>query len=359
MSPLWQDVKNTIGWESNSQNSNIGDLFDAQPDVNRITMIGTMGAGKSTHLAGLVKAMDRKVSKSRGTEYPFRYYLNEGSSNILHDVSALRAGHFPPKTGAFKSSQLEPGITFEWAHVKGPLTLWKRQAKMPVCDLAGEDLVQLIERVKEVRTLQQASQANAERITNTVNQSAGLLLTIKATRAQGLGVELEKEPNQIDGMSIYSDANLSRMVNGIIKYKRQNRRSPPLRGVAIVVTAWDGLAPVAKQISQITGQPFDPLDIKISSESIDKFVYACFPSTHAAITSLGIKNIRYFPSFFEIERDDKQQPICWEGTLSPRIKRAEIFDPQYNWEDNVNTVIDSEYWFFKELDWLQEFASLG
>lgn len=358
-----QTFKDAIGWETTKKNSSVGDLLDAQPDSNRITMIGTMGAGKSTHLAGLLVAADRKVSKSRDTDYPFRYILAEGSGNIEHDKSALRAGHFPPKTGALKASVIEPGLTFEWAHTTHlagiEMTLSKRQAKMPICDLAGEDLCQLIEKVNQVRTLQQASQLNAQRITGIVTQSAGLMLIIKATRAQGLGIEIEKEPTGMDGLSVYSDANLKRMVDGIIRFKRQNRNSPQIRGVAIIVTAWDGLAPVAQQISTITGKPFDPLDVAISQESLDKFMYMCYPSTHAAITSLHIQNVRYFPSFFEVETDDNNKPIYWDGTTSPKIRKPDIFDPTQNFEDNVNTVKNSEFWFFKELDWLQEFASLG
>jgi hypothetical protein len=113
---------------------------------------------------------------------------------------------------------------------------------------------------------------------------------------------------------------------------------------------------VADQISTITGKKFDPTDIRISQESLDKFVYMCFPSTHAGLTSLGITNIRYYPSFFEIERDSMGKPVCWEGTDSPKICKPDIFEPGKPFEDNVNTVKNSEFWFFKELDLLQELA---
>jgi hypothetical protein len=356
----WKDA---IGWEDKPKNQNIGDLLDVQPDQNRITIIGTIGSGKSAYLAGTLITADRKVSKSRGTDHPFRYYLREGSGNIEHDKSALRAGHFPPKTGALKMSSIEQRVTFEWAHVRyvagKEITLSKRQADMPICDLAGEDLCQLIEKVNQTRTLQGAALITEQRVLNIVTQSAGLVIIIKATRAQGLGVELEKEPTTIDGLSIYSDANYKRMIDGIVKFKRLNPNSPPLRGVAIVVTAWDGLAPVAEKISLITNKKFDPLDTKISQESLDKFLYMCYPSTHAALTSLHIKNIRYFPSFFEIEKDSNGRPVCWEGTTSPKIMRKEIFDPKQNFEDNVNSIETSEFWFDKFIDWQQEFATLG
>lgn len=369
--PFLDTIKDIVGYEApQHQPQNVGDLLDADAGQNRITMIGTMGAGKSAHLAGLLIAADRKVSKSRNTDYPFRYIIQEGSGNIEHDKSAMRAGHFPPKTGALKASLVEPGLTFEWSHVTRTfgreMTLNRKLAKMPIADLAGEDLCQLIEKVSQVRTLQQASQVNAERVTGIITQSAGLMFIIKATRAQGLGIELEKEPVGIDGLSIYSDANYKRMINGIVRYKRQNPNSPPLRGIAVVITAWDGLAPVAKQIEQITGQPFDPLftkrdkngniDISRSQEVLDKFLYMCFPSTHAAITSLHLNNVKYFPSFFETEKDSNNNPICWEGTSSPKIKRRDIFDPTQAFEDNVNTIYNSEFWFAQELEWLKQFA---
>ena len=321
---VWNSLKDAIGWEDPTpqQKNNIGDLLDVEVGQNRLTMIGTMGAGKSAHLAGLLIAADRRVSKSRGTEYPFRYFLDEGSSNIENDKSALRAGHFPPKTGLLKASTVEPAATFEWSHVKHlggrEITLSRTQAKMSIADMAGEDLVNLIEQVNRTRTLQQASRINMNKSINLVCNSSALMLIIKATRAQGLDIELEKEPTGIDGLSIYSDANLARVVKGVVRFKRDNPQSPKLRNLGIVVTAWDGLAPVAKQISQITGQPFDPLyvprnnpqDLAKSAECLDKFVYAFYPSTHATIHSLGLSNIRYFPSFFEVERDADRNPIC-------------------------------------------------
>lgn len=358
---IWKTLGEVIGLGDKPKvEQNIGDLMDAESESNGITMIGTMGAGKSAHLAGLLIAADRKVSKSKNTEYPFRYYMREGSGNTEHDKSALRAGHFPPKTGALKASTIQQRITFEWAHTTNfagkTFTLNRKQSDMPICDLAGEDLCLLIEKVNQMRTLEQAAQLNANRVINMIVQSSGLMLIIKATRAQGLGVELEKEPVGIDGLSIYGDANMKRMINGVVSFKKKNPDSPPLKGIAVVVTAWDALAPVAEKISLITGKKFDPTDTRISQESLDKFLYMCYPSTHAAITSLGLKNIQYFPSFFEVETDSKGEPICWEGTNSPKIKKPDIFQPGRDFADNVNTITNSEYWFFKELDWLQNYA---
>ena len=359
---LWQTFKDAIGYEAGPEQQNVGDLMDGAPSENRITMLGTPGAGKSAHLAGLLIAADRLVAKSQNTNNPFRYYLREGSGNIEHDKSALRAGHFPPKTGLIKQSTIETRVTFEWARVThlgaSEIPLSKRQLDMPICDLAGEDVIQLIEKVNAARTLGDAAQISHNRVAGLIIQSSGFLLILKATRAQGLEFELEKEPED-EGLSIYSDANMKRMLDGVVRYKKQNKTCPALSKVGIIVTAWDGLAPVAEQISTITGRPWNPLDKDLSQEALDKFMQAFYPSTYAAIKSLHLKNLAYFPSFFEVERDSMGTPICWDGTDSPKIKKPAIFDPSHSWEDNVNTVLYSEYWFFKELEWLQGFAALG
>ena len=93
--PLLNDI---FGYSSEPKNQNVGDLMDAESSNGSVVMIGVMGSGKTVVQAKVIKAADRKVSKSRGTEYPFRYILDEGGTDIIHEVAALRAGHFPPKT---------------------------------------------------------------------------------------------------------------------------------------------------------------------------------------------------------------------------------------------------------------------
>lgn len=359
--PLMQTIKNVVGWEEGTQNKNVGSLLDVV-ERNRISIIGTGGAGKTTYATLIVKAAERKASKSKNSNYPFKVIVQEGSSNLYDDLARIRAGYFPPKTQAFKTINIEPGLTLEWQQVAldGKVPLWTKRVHLPICDLAGEDIVQMINKVKEVRTLQQAAQTNVEKLVKFINQSSGYIIVIKATRGQGLGLETEAEATNVAGMSSYADANLARIITSIIQHKHNNpNTSPPIKGMAIVVTAWDGLDAVAKRISAITGQPFDPTDEKISQQSLEKFVYACFPSTHAAITSLGLKNTQYFPSFILTEKDSNGKEICWPGTNMPKIKRKDIFEPGTNWEDNVNTIYDSEFWSFKLIDWLQAYASLG
>jgi hypothetical protein len=353
--PLWQTAKDILGVEPRQQKvGQIGSLLDADTGQNRITMIGTQGSGKSVLLSHLLIAGDRLVEKTPADKI-FRLLVNEGSSNLEHDKCAMRAGNFPPKTAKLKATSIEPGLTFEWANVSTVLgqriETGKKVVKMPIADLAGEDLCQLIEKVNAVRTLQDAEQLNAQRVTNIVTQSSAFLFIVKASRLQGLDdVPIEEEPTDVNGMSIYSDANFKRMLDGIVRYKRQNRNSPPIRSIGFVITAWDTLEPVAKQIQAITGEPFDPTDAKISQESLGRLVTACLRSTSAAIKSLEIPNVKYFPSWVETKKD--------VTTGKEHIVRNQMFEPGRRWDENVNSIKYSEAWDWRIIDWIKETATV-
>lgn len=357
----FQEILNTLGVDT-SRTQSILQAPGAYAK-NRIALIGTTGAGKSAHVAGLVKSAERRASTTANTTYPFKCLILENQSNIIEDVARLREGRFPPKTPAQQQFAAEAGLLLEWQHTGkvGPFEtpLWTKKVQIPICDLAGEDLSQLINQVQQATNLGQIARDRVGHLLNYVHNADGYIIIIKATRARGLGKVLEEEITSVAGTSKYADANLVRILYSIINHKRSNP-SRPIKGIAVVITAWDGLAPVAKEIEAITGTPFNPLDTNIGQNDLEKFVYACFPSTHAAIKSLGLKNIQYFPSFFEVERNSAGAPVCWEDEPgSPKIRRADLFDKSRPWQDNANTIIDSEYWFFRELDWLQQFATLG
>jgi hypothetical protein len=350
-----------VGLISDAQNTGTkaGQILDAQVSQNLVALLGTMRAGKTTHVAGLVATAQYKASESLRTNNRFRCLINEGSTNILHDVAELRAGHFPDATTAGKRVTVKPGLTLEWEEptLFGQRFLTtKKQALMPILDLAGEDLVQLIAQVKQVRTFEQASEVvAADQLTSIEDQCSALLITVNAMRAEGLPC-YEPEPTAIKGMSSHSDANLARMILAILQRKHSNPYVPKLKQFFIVVTAADVLFPYAKTIQEITGRPFDPLNPQISSESLDSFLKAFFPSTHSTIASLNVP-VKYFPSFFEIEKKPDGTPVYWEGTKSPKIKTKKIFDSP-DWEHNVNRPTYSEYWFDKEIEALKEFANM-
>lgn len=348
-----QTLKDLSGYETPHQKTGqVGTLLDAPNSNNNITMVGTAGCGKSTYLNMLLISSDRLVAKTPPDKV-YQCLLDEKSSNLEHEKSALRDGLFPPKTKKLVASSVTPALKFRWAN---RTTVLGRQietgevvANMAVADLAGEDLCLLIEQVANIRNLQDAEKVAAQKVTSIIMNTSAFIFIVKSSRLQGLGTQIEKEPTSMEGLSVYSDANFKRMLDGIIRYKRLNRNSPAIRSIAFVFTAWDTLAPVAEQIQAITGQPFDPKDEKISHESLSKLAMACLPSTWAAVKSLGIPNIRFFPSWIDTEKNP--------DTGEPKIKKVSMFEPGRDWTDNVNSIYYSENWCWKQIAWIKEFAA--
>jgi len=349
-----QTLKDLSGWESPRQKTGpVGKLLDAPNSNNNITMIGTQGSGKSTYLAMLLIAADRLVGKTPPDKV-FQCLLDEKSSNLEHYKSALRDGKYPPKTKKLIASDINPALKLRWANKTSVLgrciETGEIIANMNVADLAGEDLCLLIEQVLNVRNLQDAEKLAQNKIVNIIMNTTAFIFIVKSCRLQGLSQHpIEEEPTNVEGLSVYSDANFKRMLNGILRYKRLDRRSPPIRSIAFVYTAWDTLAPAAEGIQAITGQPFNPKDETISYESLNKLTMACLPSTWAAVKSLGIPNIKYFPSWIDTEKDP--------DTGEPTIKKVEMFEPGRDWSDNINSIYYSENWCWKQIDWIKEYAS--
>lgn len=350
----FQTLKDLSGYEAPQQkNVQVGTLLDAPNSNNNITMIGTQGSGKSTYLAMLLIAADRLVAKTPPDKV-FQCLLDEKSSNLEHHKSALRDGHYPPKTKKLVASDVNPALKLRWANKTTVLgrTIETGEiiANMNVADLAGEDLCLLIEAVANVTNLQDAAKLAQQKIVNIIMNTSAFIFIVKAPRLQGLSpTPIEAEPTNVDGLSVYSDANFKRMLDGIIRYKRLNKRSPPIRSIAFVYTAWDELAPSAEGIQAVTGQPFNPKDESISYDSLNKLTMACLPSTWAAVRSLGIPNIRFFPSWIDTEKDP--------DTGEPKIKKVGMFEPGRDWNDNVNSIHYSENWCWKQLDWIREYAA--
>jgi hypothetical protein len=351
---LTQRLKDLAGIETTHNTSGSGRLLDTKVTQKTIVTLGTMRAGKTTFLSGLGATAQYKSSDSAKTDNKFRFIPKEGHSNLLDDMAELRCGYFPPATPIISNSTVKPAFAFEWEDTTffGSHFTTIRQADMPVIDYAGEQLVQLMVKVKASRTIEQMMALEGQgtdQLTSTVNQASALLPIINAERAEGLPIFKPEPYDKVKGMSKHPDVNLQRMLGPIIEYKHDNRQyCPPLERIGVVITACDLLFPIAKAISARTNQPFDPLNPVISNDSLDSFMKAFFPGTHSLITSLGL-NVQYFPCYFETDG-------FWdEAKTIPRIKRGNIFDSP-DWVHNVNRPKYTEYWFNRILEWIKEFA---
>jgi hypothetical protein len=353
---LGQRFKDFLGYESGPA-TNQATILNSQVSKKTVAIIGTMKAGKTTHLAGLGATAQYKASDSARTENKFRFIPKEAETNMLDDIAELRSGHFPPATPVVSGNQVKPAYMFEWEEPTFFGSRWataKRQLDLNTIDYAGEKLILLMKKVLAAKTLDQAvaveATESADQLTVTVNQASAILLTISALRAEGLPFFQPDPYDKIKGLSKHPDVNTQRLLSPIIEYKNANRKfSPPLERIGVVITACDLLFPIAKTISNFTGRPFDPLNPDLSNESLDSFMKAFFPGTHSLIVSLGI-NVQYFPSYFETDG-------FWDppANTEPRIKRGNIFDSP-DWEHNVNRPKYAEYWFNREIEWFKQIA---
>lgn len=359
------DRAKNLMWDSKPKNySSRGSLLDANVKSKTAVVVGTMRAGKTTHIAALGKVAQYKASDSANSESKFRVIIDEGATNILDDIAELSSGHFPEATPIREKSIVNQGFKFEW---EDPTFLSSRfnakyQAVMPVLDYAGEQLVGLIKQVQKAKTIEQMMAINGgtDQLTTTINNASALIIVINAERAEGLPIFVPEPWQKIAGMSKHPDVNIHRIVFPILKYKHDTRQySPPLEKIFIVITACDRLFPIAKLIAARTNRPFDPVpadgDPRKSNASLNMFMKAFFPQTHSLIASLNV-NVQYFPSYFELEGADKGNIQYWDDEKTqPKIKRGNMFDTP-DWEHNHNRPKFTEYWYNLEIDSLKEFA---
>lgn len=354
---LMSDLLDAAGMGQKQPQQALATPIHLFPYKNRISLIGTVGAGKSTVVGGVVMTAETMVRDYAKTNNPFFCRVLEGRSEIHQDVSDLREGRFPAKTAAFGEFASEAGLLLEWERKITVLgrtrTLTKKLLQVPICDIAGEDLQQTIRQVRMQGALGDYAKSKVRNLISYVRESDGYIITIKSTRAKGLGKQIEQEKDK--KLSRDPDVNLVRLLENLMNYK-MTHRSRPLKGVAVVITAWDRLKPVADRIG------FDILDPDMGQQDLENFVASCFPSTYAAIQSLRVPNVQYFPSFFEVETDENDNVIYWpDNPTSPKI-RPRLKDPfqnPSNWWEGIRKVSYSESQFERLILWLKQFAVAG
>jgi len=347
MSGIFHQLLQEVGATKPQQTAVPPRLF---PIKNRVSLIGTVGAGKSTVVGGVVMTAETLVADDPN----FFCRVIEGTSEIHEDVSKLRDGHFPTKTVPFGAFASEAGLLMEWEKRVGlgPISakVGTKMLQLPICDVSGEDLSYMIRQVRAVGPLGNIAKQAVRNLIAYVRESDGFIITIKATRAKGLfqkGKQLELE--QDEKLSADPDVNLVRLLEDLMNYK-QTHRSRPIKGVAVVITAWDRLKSEAERIG------FDILNPMVGQSDLHNFVKACFPAVYAAIKSLRIPNVAYFPSFFETETNEDNTEKPWpDGTPQIKQRRTDVGNPDEWWRD-LRKISYSERSYVDLIEWLKQFA---
>ena len=298
----------------------------------RFSLLGTVGSGKST-----IVALSVLTTQTLSSDLPnFSCRPRENTSNILADVSHIRRGRFPAKTVPYGTYASEAGLLMTWQSWRG-----EKKIQVPICDIAGEDIQIMIKQYgHNIQNIGQVAYSASMNLINYVKDSDGFILAVPASRALIFreDKQVERENPELDPDA---DVNLARILGEVIDYKERTR-SKPIKGIAVVITKWDMLQPFAEQLG---------MNI-FTEQGLTEFMDVAFSSTSQLIKACRVANVQFFPSYVEVERDEKGKVKTWDDDGSPKIKPKTstlIRDrrkPSYSEQSYVNLI-----------EYLHQFAS--
>jgi energy-coupling factor transporter ATP-binding protein EcfA2 len=308
---------------------------------NRFGLIGPVGSGKST-IAAMLGLVTQTLSSIR---QDFYCRILERNSNIYGDISNIRAGYFPEKTVAFDNYATEAGFLFA-RKSNLPFGGYKK-LQMPICDVAGETLQMNIRQYAQTREpLTGAQMSAAKSVTQYVKQSEGIIVAADASRVMlGRGfknVQVKTEDDKF--LHRDPDVNLVRLLNDIFDYREQIKK--PLKAVAIMITKWDELKLHVEHQGINIMNP-DQADLSL-------FMDTWFPSVSQCVKAYALDHpqtqVKYFPTFIEVERDDQNEPKKWDDEHI--IIKAKVSEEICDWRKPAC----SEEVYTEFIDWLLGFA---
>lgn len=330
------------------------------PSKARIALLGTVGAGKSTVEGLLGITAETLVRDTEETSHPFLCQVIEHESEIHQDKSNLRNGHFPKKTQAYTGYASEAGFGFEWQTKWAGMKVNTKYLHLPICDLAGEDIQQSIRQVVLKKDIGAAAKQKVANLIGYMRESDGFIICLKGTRAQGFKKQLEPEKDKM--LSEDPDVNMVRLLQDLACYKISSQIKPII-GMAVIVTASDK---VQREVGDDMG--FDitthydsqtqPRQFQQQQRDMLDFVASCFPATYAAIRSLKVPNVQFFPSYVELETDPYGVVQYWpEDPDSPKIACCKPAAYSDEWRHKLRKIKYSELWYIDLINWLRTFAA--
>jgi len=261
----------------------------------RFAMIGTVGAGKTTIGANLLITAHTKSDD----EPNFYCRVIEYKSNIRVAASNLRRGIFPPKTVPTGNSTYESGLELRWKGVFG-----EKYVHIPIIDVAGEDLQYMLESYNVGNPQQHINYLRLKDLIQYIKESEGFIIALPAPRAYIGNTQIEAEP---EDLAADPDVNLSRLLEQIINYKRQNRGTP-IRFIAVVITKYDIFQDYAVKNNMNLYE----------AGGIDNFMRTFFPDTNMQLKYLRDKGlVKFYPSYVSLEYDEDKNVQKWNAPGTP------------------------------------------
>jgi GTPase SAR1 family protein len=298
----------------------------------RFALLGTVGSGKSTVAAGIILTA-QYLSADDPTFYG---QVIESNSDIIMDTSLLKRGYFPSKTAAYQNYAVESGLVLIWTQLGG---LRERKIQIPICDIAGEDVQQMIRQTRAVLSPQDYN-ANQQLLTY-IKQADGFLICVPASRALMFtdDAQLEREPSSDDLVSD-PDVPVSRILQDIINYKSSSG-GKNIKAIGVVVTKSDLMNPFAERLG---------IDL-YTEEGLRDFLDNYFAQTSMTLKRYVDKaNVRFFASHFQVMKNKDGKVKKWPNggdriELFHDIRRKRMV-PRYSEQSYVDL-----------FEWLRSFAT--
>jgi hypothetical protein len=247
-----------------------------------------------------------------------------------------KAAMTPPSTAEQSSigvvptgaSSYESGLQLRWKTWRG-----ERNVHIPLVDVAGEDIQLMLEDYDQGTRTTLPNYRTAVDLIRYIKDSEGFILALPSPRAYLGNEQLEPEP---EDLAADPDVNLSRLLEQVLNYKEKTR-GKKVKGVAVVITKYDLLAPYAVSMG---------MDL-YTAGGIDRFMEVCFPDTNMQLKYLKDKGlVKFFPSHVQVLRGEDGSVVTWPNS-SPKIEvNPNTRKPKY-----------SEESYMALFDYLEQFAN--
>jgi len=251
----------------------------------------------------------------------------------------MRRGKFPAKTNPYLAYATEPGLLMRW----NQRLFGEKNVQVPIADVAGEDIQVLINKYKrgELSPVAEANYNAARKLVDYVKGADGFILTVPASKALIYkdGEQKERESSEVD---YDPDVNLARILGDVYHYKKQVVHHD-IKGIAVVITKWDLISKDAENMG---------IDI-YTPEGLKHFMNVYFPSTSQVLGWYGLNNVRFFPSYVDLQRNQDGTVKKWNDGAGEKI---EIVNRDYYGRPTRRPSYD-ERSYVNLIEYLKTFAS--
>ena len=261
-------------------------LIKTTSKEKRVIFVGAKRSGKTTALGLLSLACDLLSQEDKA----FSHYIDEKTSGICQVPSDLCQGLFPEETPS--------GFVYEaQMHIREKRPFRERNVTVPVCETAGEDMELLTGPYQDSIYHQKPDWQSSDILNKYICDSHGYIMALPVSAANIPWVPDEfkdsiDEPVDEQGRYVDPDLVLKRILSAIFRYKSRNRTSPPVEGLAVLLTKSDKIMHFSKGHGMDLNTP----------DGQQKFLNMYFRQTMSVLKFYGLEKVKFFPFFVEVEK---------------------------------------------------------